>query len=141
MRNSLPWATIMLAGLATVASADTTWSWRNPLPTSAGLTAAALINASTATVVGNGGTILRTTDGGATWKAQSSGTTQTLLGVSFTDANTGIAVGGGGTILRTTDGGATWTSQWPVRGDNFSGVSFIDAYTGIVVGISFVDPN
>ncbi len=58
-------------------------------------------------------------DGGATWVAQSSGTTDLLLAVSFTDANTGTAVGGydgfdppyTSVILRTTDGGATWVAQ------------------------------
>jgi photosystem II stability/assembly factor-like uncharacterized protein len=49
--------------------------------------------------------ILRTTDGGVTWTAQSSGTINFLFGVSFTDANTGTAVGGFGTILHTTTGG------------------------------------
>jgi hypothetical protein len=74
-------------------------------------------DANTGTVVGdrgdgygdmNGGTILRTTNGGATWTEQSSGTTCRLFGVSFTDANTGTAVGRSGAILRTTSGGVTW---------------------------------
>ena len=62
-------------------------------------------DANTATVVGDTGTILRTTNGGETWVAQDSGTTVGLRGVSFVDANTGTVVGGEGTILRTTDGG------------------------------------
>ena len=45
------------------------------------------------TAVGQDGTILRTTNGGANWEAQSSGTTNEFTDVSFTDANTGIAVG------------------------------------------------
>jgi photosystem II stability/assembly factor-like uncharacterized protein len=58
------------------------------------------------------GTILRTTDGGATWTSQASGTNNPLFGVAFTDANTGTAVGDGGTILRTTDGGAQALTGW-----------------------------
>jgi photosystem II stability/assembly factor-like uncharacterized protein len=50
---------------------------------------------------------LRTTDGGATWVAQHSGTTNDLHDVSFVDANTGTVVGKWGTILRTTDGGGS----------------------------------
>ena len=62
--------------------------------------------------VGDGGTILKTIDGGATWAPQTSGTpTQVLTGVHFTDANNGWAVGSGGTILNTNDGGATWAPQ------------------------------
>src|SRR5258707_764457 len=47
----------------------------------------------TGTVVGGSGTILHTSDGGATSTAQSSGTTQDLWGVFFTDAITGNFVG------------------------------------------------
>jgi photosystem II stability/assembly factor-like uncharacterized protein len=50
-------------------------------------------------------TILRTTDGGATWKPQLTGSSRALIGVFFTDANTGWAVGEAGTILHTTTGG------------------------------------
>jgi hypothetical protein len=62
-------------------------------------------DANTGTAVGQGGTILRTTDGGASWVAQESGTMEYLQGVLFTDANTGTVVGSAGTILRTTNGG------------------------------------
>jgi photosystem II stability/assembly factor-like uncharacterized protein len=50
-------------------------------------------------------TILRTTDGGATWKRQVTGPGRALFGVFFTDANTGWAVGDAGVILHTTTGG------------------------------------
>src|SRR5260370_12752822 len=66
---------------------------------------------STGTAVGDNGTILRTTDWGETWTAQSSGTTHYLIGVSLVDESIGTAVGYQGTILRTTDGGTTWTPQ------------------------------
>jgi hypothetical protein len=59
--------------------------------------------------VGSAGAILVTTDGGATWSAQASGTTAPLYGVAFSDATRGWAVGGGyplaGVILATTNGG------------------------------------
>ncbi|MBU1299111.1 MAG: hypothetical protein KKB77_08190 [Bacteroidetes bacterium] len=54
------------------------------------------------------GTILRTTNGGASWTIQSSGTTDSLRGVCFTDANTGTAVRAWGTIVRNTNGGDSW---------------------------------
>src|SRR5436190_7561938 len=85
-------ATVILAGLAAISQAETSWSWRNPLPTGASLSAVALIDADTATVVGSGGTIMRTSDGGATWTPQSSGATGYLNAVCFTDSNTGTAV-------------------------------------------------
>ena len=51
------------------------------------------------------GAIVATTDGGATWTAQSPGTAAHLTDVAFSDATHGWAVGEGGTILVTTSGG------------------------------------
>ena len=51
------------------------------------------------------GTILKTTNGGATWTSQTSGTIYRLYSVYFTDVNTGYAVGDGGIILKTITGG------------------------------------
>jgi len=88
----------------------------------------------TGTVVGGSGTILRTTDGGANWVGQLSGTKLVLYGVSFSDVNNGTAVGDSGTILRTTDAGTTWMSQSSGTRNRLTGVCFTDAYTGTVVG-------
>jgi photosystem II stability/assembly factor-like uncharacterized protein len=63
------------------------------------------VDANTGTAVGDFGTILRTTDGGATWRRQFGGTLNDFSGVSFVDANTGTVVGDFGTILRTNTGG------------------------------------
>jgi hypothetical protein len=68
------------------------------------------INANTGTAVGRT-SLLRTTNGGASWNQQTSGTTSYLNGVCFTDANTGTVVGYDGTILRTTNGGVTFINQ------------------------------
>jgi len=46
-------------------------------------------------VVGDSGTILKTTNAGATWAQQTSGTEHNLLAVCFKNLNTGWAVGGG----------------------------------------------
>jgi hypothetical protein len=88
----------------------------------------------TGTAVGYNGTILRTTDGGANWNPQTSGTDHILCSVSFTDANTGTAVGIGGTVLRTTDGGTNWVLQTSGTNYDLTDVSFTDANTGTVVG-------
>jgi photosystem II stability/assembly factor-like uncharacterized protein len=86
--------------------------------------------------VGDSGTILSTTDGGASWAPQSSGTTNALLGVYVIDQNIAIAVGTNGTILRTEDGGQSWTPQFANAAVNLFGVSFADANNGIAVGDS-----
>ena len=84
--------------VATVASKATggssSWHWQNPLPQGNNLRGASFVDADTGTVVGEYGTIVRTTDGGNSWAPQSSGTSNDLFGVSFIDTNTGTAVGG-----------------------------------------------
>ena len=94
-------------------------------------------DANTGTVVGNDGTILRTTDGGANWISQTSGTTKRLLSVYFKDSNTGTAVGDS-TLIRTTDGGINWFPQSlpPGVGTNpvFESVQYVDANIGMIVG-------
>jgi len=92
------------------------------------------IDTSNGFAVGLDGTIIKTTDGGATWTSQNSGTTQHLLSVDFIDANNGLASGYGGTILKTTNGGTTWTSQNPGITSTLYSVDFIDANNGFVVG-------
>src|SRR5215469_5663383 len=96
---------------SSVSLAQSGWFWQNPLPQGNPLHAVSVLDSGTVTAVGDFGTILRTTDGGASWAAQTSGTTNVLLGLSFVDVNTGWAVGEAGTILQTTDGGASWTPQ------------------------------
>ena len=67
-------------------------------------------NINVAWACGAGGTILFTSNGGATWVPQESGTTHDLFGIAFHEIGGGpvVAVGAGGTILRTTDQGVTW---------------------------------
>ena len=61
--------------------------------------------------VGSLGTILRTTDIGATWVAQTSGTNYNLYAVSFFDSNKGWTTGQNSIIKYTEDAGVTWTDQ------------------------------
>jgi photosystem II stability/assembly factor-like uncharacterized protein len=71
-----------------------------------------------------GGIILKTTDRGETWVAESSGTAVGLDGVYFKNNNNGFAVGRIGTAIRTTDGGATWSPFAVPVTDDLTGVQF-----------------
>ena len=63
---------------------------------------------------GAGGTIAHTTDGGATWSAQSARTGSTLRAVRFSSPTDGVVAGDAGTLGYTRDAGATWTLVAPV---------------------------
>src|SRR2546430_345868 len=92
--------------------------------TTSNLNGAILLDSGTGFVVGDTGTILKSTDAGATWTPLTSGTSTALHGVYFLDPNEGVAVGDSGTILRTTDGGAAWQSIPSGVGDTLRSVSF-----------------
>ncbi|MCZ6574991.1 MAG: YCF48-related protein [Gammaproteobacteria bacterium] len=90
------------------ASLSATPVFHNPTST---LQAVHFVDAERGWAVGDGGTVLATTDGGRTWSVRDAGTTAALWSVDFVDAERGWAVGDGGTVLATTDGGRTWTAQ------------------------------
>ncbi len=82
-----------------------------PPLTPRGLNAVSCPNAGTCFAVGDLGTILATTDGGANWSDQDSSTDSNLLGVSCPTASTCFAVGGDARIITTSDGGNDWSRQ------------------------------
>lgn len=61
-------------------------------------------------VVGEGGHIYVSSNGGSTWTSQSSGTSQHLVTIVFTDSSHGWVSGENRLFLRTTNGGSTWSS-------------------------------
>ena len=93
-------------------------------------------------IVGQGGFIFKTTDGGLTWAMLNSG----IGGVSFYDLemfddNAGLAVGDNGYFLRTSNGGARWdTGRVTVTGvvvgrnENLQAVSVVDANFAVAAG-------
>src|SRR4029079_11759203 len=86
----------------------------------------------------DGGVILTTQDGGASWiphgPVQTGGAPASLRSVSFGDARNAWAVGAFGTIWATSDGGATWLPQTSGSINDLSGAFFINASTGWAVG-------
>lgn len=70
------------------------------------------------------------------WQAQSSGTSQVLLGVAFTDANRGYAVGTNGVIRVTSDGGSSWSGQASGTSRFLRDVYFTSPTHGVIVGES-----
>jgi photosystem II stability/assembly factor-like uncharacterized protein len=87
--------------------------------------------------------VVRSTDGGATWKEVQLGSGLPAVGLRrgfFLDPQNGYAVGGDvddapeGAVLKTTDGGATWKPLSTGVKQVPTGVCFADANRGWVVG-------
>ena len=86
------------------------------------------------TAVGDGGVILRTGNGGASWVSQNSGVSTKLNAVYFTSENIGTAVGDGGVILRTGNGGASWVRSNSGVSAKLNAVYFTSENIGTAVG-------
>jgi photosystem II stability/assembly factor-like uncharacterized protein len=86
--------------------------------TSANLMSVSAASTTTAWAVGEGGTILKTIDGGATWQKQLSGSSITIVDVCAVSETTAWAAGSTTTspptsiIARTTNGGSAWDIKW-----------------------------
>jgi photosystem II stability/assembly factor-like uncharacterized protein len=91
------------------------------------------VNDSTFYVVGNAGTIRRTTNFGANWTSQYTGFTN-INAVYFINEDSGYAVGATGTLLRTTNGGDTWVTSVSGTTSELNDVAFTDAYRGYAAG-------
>jgi photosystem II stability/assembly factor-like uncharacterized protein len=85
--------------------------------------------------VGDAGTVLTTSDAGATWHVGTGGTSADLKSVCFTSADTGWASGAGGALMKTVNGGVTWARQTNLATSaDLMRVRFADSRHGWVVG-------
>lgn len=85
-------------------------------------------------VIGNGGLIFRTDDGGFSWTKQTSGVTSNLTGLTVVDANTAYICGTNGVFLKTTDGGNNWISQTTPSKRAFKSMAFVSPTLGFMTG-------
>lgn len=100
--------------------------------TTQGLRSVHFINNYTGWAVGWGSTVLKTTNGGMSWR------TQTAYGdfqsVTFINANTGWIVGGGTQIYKTINGGNNWTASTLPYGSLQLIIQFVNDNTGYICG-------
>ena len=93
------------------------------------------LDATTGYVVGQNGTILKTTDAGTSWKKQRAGTREHLHDVAFVNDAVGYVVGTNGTLLKTLDGGKKWSALNAGTTQHLQTVTFpVGADTGYIGG-------
>lgn len=118
----------------TAISQNSDWIQQSPPPTDKTLQSVEIISPGIIIAVGDNGTIIKSVDGGVTWKKIYSGTSSRLYDVDFTDVNIGYIAGGSGIILKSTDGGETWTKLVSGTSNSLYSVKFINANTGWISG-------
>lgn len=98
----------------------------------------AFLDDKTGWLVGAGGTLLATDDGGAIWRDNvlQIETKPRLNSAFFLNAKQGWAVGSNGTILATNNGGKAWTSQNSETDAVLHDVRFVNEQTGYAAGES-----
>jgi photosystem II stability/assembly factor-like uncharacterized protein len=83
---------------------------------------------------GNNGELLKTTNGGQTWNAITSGTSDNITSILFLDNNTGYYSTSTGYVFKTTNGGASWTSKKLQTIGAINGIDFLNNSIGLAVG-------
>ncbi|NTW23206.1 MAG: T9SS type A sorting domain-containing protein [Lentimicrobium sp.] len=123
----------------TASSQQSDWIWQNPLPQGNDLYQVNIIDQNLTYAVGNGGTVMKSADGGYSWDILNTGTTKNLRQADFlqnglTGFAIGYAQGEGSVAIKTTDGGINWhnLSINPIY--YLSSIDFIDEQTGFVGG-------
>ena len=112
------------------------------IPTNKHVLSIHFVNDNIGYVVGTGGLVSKTTDGGVIWTTQTNNIPSGayIASTYFIDALTGFAVGDNDLIRRTEDGGVTWITITPtsqgqlITGQAYRAVWFYNAYEGYITG-------
>ena len=89
---------------------------------------------STVIIVGDSGTILKSSVYNINFRIISGEKNYNLNSISFTHDGIGWAVGSNGTIIKSTDAGETWTNETSNTTDNLTEVNFFDKDNGWTSG-------
>jgi photosystem II stability/assembly factor-like uncharacterized protein len=110
------------------------WNWQSPLPQGNTLLHIQFIDGSLGWATGECGTVIHTTDGGASWYEQEYGRTDNILDLCMVSDLVGWAAGDNGVILTTTDGGDDWLEQASGVTSGLNAIVFLDSLNGWAAG-------
>jgi photosystem II stability/assembly factor-like uncharacterized protein len=105
----------------------------NKLDRNNSFTAIDFVDSKTGWAVGQGGCIIKTTDGGVNWTGLPTGFNDDLTDVDFINETTGCAISKNGKVLRTSNGGASWSINI-VTPYMLEAIKFSDQNTGWITG-------
>src|SRR5262245_51791431 len=88
------------------------------------LYALTFVDAQRGYIVGARGIVLRTDDGGLTWKDLESGVTTNLFAIAAASRNDLLAVGDQGKIIYSKDGGQTWELQEGITSSSLFSIAY-----------------
>lgn len=121
-----------------LAAQQASWVWVNPYPTGAQINQLYFKSPVEGFLLGNTGTLMKTTDAGNIWQQVSTPTTITSLKMFFATPLVGYAIGmgqfSGSFLLRTSNGGNTWTDQPLPSFRTPRDIFFRNALEGWIVG-------
>ncbi|MDP2209349.1 MAG: YCF48-related protein, partial [Bacteroidota bacterium] len=106
------------------------WKWQNPLPQGNNLWKISFYNEWYGYAVGEYGTIMFTSNKGATWEIQYEGITDNFRDICVKDSVTAWIAGDNGTIIYTTNNGATWIDQTSFSQNGLNSIYFYDKLNG-----------
>ncbi len=111
------------------------WELINPYPLVDNLTGVSFGSPDTGWIIGSGGNLIKTVNGGEGWEFQKENTGDNFRDIIFVDENEGWVCTGAKKIFHTPDGGATWETQYlPGQYLSTASIFFINAETGWACG-------
>ena len=102
--------------------------------TSQTLNAIANPSASSIIIVGDSGTILKSSNNGSSFNKILAPNVQHLKAVAFSSNNIGFAVGSAGTIIKSSNGGSVWSSVSSPSNVQLNAITFYDSSNGLIAG-------
>lgn len=111
------------------------WRWQNPLPVGNYLRAVQMISLNTVYVCGDGGTFMRSSDGGQSWDIQGNilKIKANFNALNFLDDSYGMCCGDSGRVIKTTDGGTSWQILKTNTAGKLNSIILVDKNIAVVI--------
>ena len=120
--------------LASQAIAQPGWNYQNPYPTRADLYSVKFQSPDEWFIMGDAGTLMKSTNEGLNWVSLNSNTTEKLHSMCNSGTNTCFIAGEKGTVIRSANSGANWTVLNTGTLESFYCIDFINENTGYAAG-------